>query len=483
MSLYDFWFSHEDLWFNCSQSDDQQILSNFYFLLNLNTNPKSKTELIECIILYDQLVRHFYRGKELPKIYSDIAILYSRKIIESKLLDKCQPQELCFILLPYRHLKTINHIEFCLDILNIYMSHNINNKYFQRFYRASIRSLSELKTNQQLLFTSSSIDKFNLRILDVHCTFDINNPFYQTKLTGDLINSFKKLPKQTYTLSVSGGVDSMVCSYILFKLKIPFIGFIINYSNRDSSNDEVNMVRYWFGILEIPLYVRKIDEIVREKSDRQFYEKHTNDIRFNCYKKLNNPIILGHNRDDKMENIIANINKCQNYDNLYGMEYKSLINNVEVYRCMLDIHKSEIIEFAQQMKIPYVYDSTPDWSFRGKTRDKIIPAIKSVDENILYGLEDLSENLRDVMELIDTIISNIKFDVKESSLSFSRQNNKSFIFWQKVFKIINEKYGYPIFSKKSIKNFISHLDRAKSKVRMCKICECVIDKSDIFLFI
>ena len=59
MNLYNFWFTREDLWFNCSLNDDHFITVSFYYLLNLNLNPQNKNEFIECILLYDQLVRHF----------------------------------------------------------------------------------------------------------------------------------------------------------------------------------------------------------------------------------------------------------------------------------------------------------------------------------------------------------------------------------------------------------------------------------------
>jgi len=486
MSIYDFWFSNENLWFNSSISDDQIIINKFYYLLNLNTKTESKKHLIECIIIYDQLVRHFFRGKKLPKIYSDIAINCSKKIINSNIINDCLPQELCFVLLPYRHLKTIHHIEFCLDIVSIYIKYDLKNKYYQRFYKASLKSLSEIKSKSQLMKPFNYCKTFDTNILDSNCTFKLYEPITVNKLNEKLVNGFRNLPKQTFTLSISGGVDSIVCSYILYCLKIPFVGLIIDYSNRESSIEEINMVSYWFNLLKISLYVRTIDEIKRNKSDRQFYEKITKNIRFDCYKILNNPVILGHNRDDKIENIFANINKCQNYDNLNGMKDISRIDGVEIYRCLLDINKSDIIKFAQKMKLPYVYDSTPDWSFRGKTRDKIIPAIKSVDKNILNGLEMLSENLKDVMKLIDfdKIISNIRFTLDEinvKKLSFPRQNTKLFIFWQKLFKFVNEKYGFQIFSKKSIINFISQLSQKETKVLLCKNCKGIIKNGVIIL--
>ena len=48
--------------------------------------------------------------------------------------------------------------------------------------------------------------------------------------------------------------------------------------------------------------------------------------------------------------------------------------------------------------------------------------------------------------------------------------------------LINKKYDYSSFSKKSIQNFIIHLKKEKSKIIMCKTCECVIRKDIICLY-
>ena len=61
--------------------------------------------------------------------------------------------------------------------------------------------------------------------------------------------------------------------------------------------------------LGVPFYVRTIDEIQRTQDHyRDFYESITKKIRFDSYKFLGNPVILGHNWNDCVENIITNIN-------------------------------------------------------------------------------------------------------------------------------------------------------------------------------
>lgn len=94
---------------------------------------------------------------------------------------------------------------------------------------------------------------------------------------------------------------------------------MINYNNRDTSDDEVEIVNYFCKKIGIDLWVRKIDEINKINNDRNFYENITKRIRFLSYEFLNRDIILGHNRDDCYENIITNIDKKRSFDNLLGM--------------------------------------------------------------------------------------------------------------------------------------------------------------------
>ena len=103
-------------------------------------------------------------------------------------------------------------------------------------------------------------------------------------------------------------------------LNLNISAFHINYGNRKTSIYETELCIRWCNMLEIPIYVRTINEIKRSRDkDRDIYEEITKIIRFHCYELLGHTVFLGHNKDDKTENILANIIKQQNFDNLYGM--------------------------------------------------------------------------------------------------------------------------------------------------------------------
>ena len=222
------------------------------------------------------------------------------------------------------------------------------------------------------------------------------------------INTFGKKNKcEKICVSLSGGVDSMVLLHCLKMYQIRTKDFVsgtkfslsavhINYNNRESCIDEVNFVQTFCNSLKVPLFIRHITEMTRERDNtRQEYETLTRNIRFDAYKTQSCPILLGHNYEDTIENLISNIASKKKYYNLKGMKYEIIENGVTVIRPLLHISKSEIYMYAKNFDIKYLSDSTPKWSRRGKLRDHIIPTLERYEPNLIKGLEAIAQMLSD----------------------------------------------------------------------------------------
>lgn len=216
-------------------------------------------------------------------------------------------------------------------------------------------------------------------------------------LIGNTFKTFFKNYKETdICISLSGGVDSMISSWILKQI-LPHVklhAIHINYNNRDTTDYECAFLHDWCKLLNIDLEIVTIS-IKREdymKHNRDFYEKETRQIRFDAYKKYNCPIVLGHNLDDCVENIISNIASRKNRDNLMGMTAKSFIDDVHIWRPMLNISKKQIYNYAKIANVPYLHDSTPSWSRRGKLRDIVIPMLTEHEPGFVSGLLEIAKN-------------------------------------------------------------------------------------------
>lgn len=479
------WKNYKNNWFKQSDKFDSYIVSTYGKMLNrkcieiiLKTIDKideSKYEeylVFGCILVCDQIIRHSYRNpteseEKIINIYTQLASQFSKKIMYTPIFHTLQKYIQCFILLPFRHLNNIQKMEESLEIL-FYENFYINNYkgITKRFYYATLQKLSKHYT--KIYLECERHTPYNEEIISIldnkSCKslhpFDFpNKNEHIMKTVEDFI---KKHNIQNITISLSGGVDSMVLLYVLKNLrekyKLNLKAIHIDYNNRSTSNLECDLCVYFCNLMRIPIYMRSIYEITRSKEHREFYEKITRNIRFDCYEKLEYGVALAHNYDDTLENIVTNIIKQQNFDNLKGMQ-EIYFDKVPIYRPFLNISKQQIYDFAYKYKIPFVYDSTPKWSDRGKLRDILIPVIKEFDPRLVDGLIGLSNYTLNTGKINQEVI-NYKVNYLREKIEPNKNEQIAIIqkdilendifIWKNIMKNLCKKYKVHYISKKSI---------------------------------
>jgi tRNA(Ile)-lysidine synthetase-like protein len=399
-SLYHDWFNHSEYWF--SNSFDSYLSNTYFYLIDSSFYLNTKEDYIGFIILYDQISRHYYRGTfshHILSYYSFRASLISRRILHRFSFNE---NELLFIYLPFRHLFDFVMIDKIISI------------YIQKYLQESLQFYKKI-----IYATISRSIYMRNRFFIQHQDYNYNL-LYQSVLEYNPIKPMKKTCNELFInyndnlpliVSLSGGVDSNVLLYLCSFLKVPIIAIHINYNNRKTCDMEEDFLKHYCSMLNIPLYIRKISELNRnichKNGLRDLYEDLTKQIRYDMYKQLvqiygSSYICLGHNLDDCFENIITNISKNQKYDNLHGMNVFSIIDDIHFYRPFLSIPKSQIIQFAHQHFIPYLEDSTPKWSARGRIRDFIKPCLEEF--HLTKSLFDLSNHLTSITNVIQQII-------------------------------------------------------------------------------
>ena len=489
-----FWFSHPELWFNSTSSDDELITKKFSSLINNNPDIRSiiyrsdKDELLQNILLYDQIIRHVFRGNpEKIKELSQFSLELSLYILDRNLDNLYLPQEKCFILMPLRHTFDLKLLEIVLDKIKEYREEQ-DSPYYIRFYKATILSLSKVKTPliipEEINENISNIDIFNsldpicIKNLDIINDINRSEPIYNA-----FLNTFSKMNGiKEVTLSLSGGVDSMISSFNLYHLsnrqeKFKIIAVTIDYGNREDNKYEVEFVKRWCKLLGITHYVKHITELKRNRSmDRDIYEKLTRTMRFDMYRRFGNPVILGHNLDDCLENIFNNIKKTRSLNNLRGMTEFAEEEGCQIVRPMLNISKQDIRAFAQKYMIPHLPNSTPSWSERGRIRDELIPSINQFDIALIPGMIKLADNMKQMYDIYNISVvqgfydSMIEFG--ESTVVIHLPENAhekqyGFIFWKDIICRILKRLDLSLPSNKSIKAFnqrIAHNQYGKIKV-------------------
>ena len=476
--IREFWQENKDFWFSHKPIDRWDLEHPIYYQNSLDIN-------IRLLLHYDQIYRH--PNPNINEKDKQIAFRFVTQIALKILhtpnqFEEAEESEKVFILLAIRHNPSLLLKELALKkVLNL--AERTPTPLLLRFLNATIWDVHQLKHKQgyspepsneketktpwdKLLQTPEIIPNFDSSVIKERLFQEFSS-----------IISLHKSPQ--IAISISGGVDSMVATDIakrvcdIYDKKLILLH--INYNNRESCDDECNLLRNFADKLRVPLYIRKITEIqrIRQTQLRTLYEEITRRIRFSFYSYFKCPVILGHNLDDCFENIFQNLSKQIHFDNLFGMKPISDEQGVPILRPMLSIYKKEIYLYADHAGIPHLYDSTPSWSKRGQMRDKLIPGIQSFDPLILPGLQEfikrsifLEQQWRNSFEEYLTHIK--RNDAKTEFIlprnSFFESNYKSINFWITLWYSLENQLKNKRPSNKSFQNLIQQL---QTRAQVC----------------
>ena len=130
------------------------------------------------------------------------------------------------------------------------------------------------------------------------------------------------------------------------------------YGYREESRVEKNVVSTYCNNSGIKLYIFEFKYIKRSQVDREFYEKLTRQVGFNLYRQSDANTVLGHIKEDTVENIWTNFAKGRDLFNLSKMSLFQEIEKVQINRPFLEIEKHFIIEYAHNNSIPYLKNTT-----------------------------------------------------------------------------------------------------------------------------
>jgi tRNA(Ile)-lysidine synthetase-like protein len=385
--LYDLWEAHPEWWFS------GQALPELYSYCTLQPfEPYFKKELIGYIISRDQIPRN-----QVPRQNLTADALWAVEIV----LREYQPLtafEFMFVYLPLRHegyyqralidaVARITELGNCPVIM-------------KKFMQASLRRCPHIEGT---LTTKAPSLEFSRILFE-----DVLEPRVELVSKSPVaLTLASKLLEKYVVLSLSGGVDSMVCMDLLLMAGIKFKAVHINYLNRPEATREQEFVEAYCASRGVELWVRRITEIQRgwavEHGLREEYELYTRNARFAAYKQVvGEVVVLGHNKDDAFENIITNIKRGQKVGNLVGIGDwgESQTSELELYRPLVKVSKEDIFDYAHAKGIPYLKDTTTRASERWKVRNVVAPAVHRMNAyEGFFGLAHTCKELSEVYEL------------------------------------------------------------------------------------
>lgn len=529
-----FWKTNKSNWFlkKCPKKDEFDALITFQYKSlweSLRSQPlssqddnscKTSAEIFSEILVLDQFSRHILRNnldkKEfLIKESTQKALSKTLCMINHDLDLQIEISVRAFVYMPLKHIDILKYFPTIQERISKCDNNNNNDeKQLMRFYKDCIRKY-ELAHNAQICTTPDvspldytfadyrSVCECNGNVVDDipdHTTCDLyfdnckddDNKFDHKKhvVCKHMKEFMKEYLKQGKSkkvcISLSGGPDSMVILTILYLLSVEMdfelCAFHVNYNNRDVSEIEYDFVKYYCRVLGVVLYTKHITSIQRHnKFDRTWYEKTTREIRFDAYRRFGCPIILGHIHDDVVENIWTNFGRGRDLFDLEKMHPISELHGVTVMRPLLKTLKSDIYDFAYHYCIPFLKNTTPCWSNRGKMRNEFIPTARkqfgeSVDANIMW----MARSLSDYGTILDDLVLKPAFDtIVQNKYGISMDISKLVKYpvehlWLTIFAKIFHQFGCGMPKRNSTKQFLKDLNNR---------CTYINIKKEFYLYI
>lgn len=489
------WFSNKTWWFDASSTDDEYIASKYTNLFDIVCDDTYYMYPLAYVILYDQIPRHIYRGSQSHHIityFLEKALQILPKIQNATLSN----EQWCFAMLPLRHTNNIRIIHKVMNDAWIRLAETQDDPTpIRRFLKATYeRCPMENQTDLIQVNKSSECSSWSAiefkEVLhncpSVPCMKINKNNVVVRKVIVSFEQLTNTIGDAPMVMSLSGGVDSMVAFYIIHSLsqislyRKTLSVVHINYCNRTTAYREEEFVTAWCNALGYDLMVRRIQEISRKtcmsNNLRNTYESYTRNVRYATYKNVNDDavVILGHNHDDCLENIMQNISNQHKYDNLLGMDITTTQDGIMFFRPLINVSKNEIIRFAIEHNIPFLSNSTPTWSMRGQIRNTVIPVLDSWNPSFVSGLFTLSDVVADMYKIVDLSTTAIVTRCHVETPGFlvcdvhTNELHTSKLFWRMLFSKIQIDTKV---SNRAITNFIERLTKwqASQQQKLVKV--------------
>jgi tRNA(Ile)-lysidine synthetase-like protein len=345
----------------------------------------------------------------------------------------------------------------------------------------------------------------------------IAKKYYNEKQCNDLMKSVNNFLLNHYdrninyiSLSLSGGVDSMVLSWILSQLKGKFgyqiIAIHVDYGNREESMEEASFVEKWCKMFDIIFIKERIDFIKRKdvmgenkgQYTREYYETITRQFRYDLYKKVIQQygcqgIIYGHHDGDVVENVWSNLMNGRSILDLSVMHPVKINNGVNIWRPMLGFDKNVIYQLAHYHNIPYLKDTTPEWSNRGKLRNEIFPLLdKTIGNKYVVNLCNIGKDsvewnnyIRDKM--IKPLLDKIEICKFGVVIPIDGYSDSPVVFWSEIIIYVFHQMKSAMISRKAVNLLVNALKKKvncilslKRGYKFCILDEYILIVKDEF---
>lgn len=282
--------------------------------------------------------------------------------------------------------------------------------------------------------------------------------------------NFPFLKTKKLLITISGGVDSIVLTHLLYKLQLDISLAHCNFQLRGIESDiDEHFVRELANTLEIPFFTKKFDTKTYAHQQKESTQIAARNLRYAWFEELANQhqfdyILTAHHADDTIETFLINLTRGTGLEGLTGIPKQ----NGNIIRPLLPFSRQQIVSYAEKEKIQWREDtSNAETKYtRNKIRHLVIPVLKEINPSLLKNFESTLTHLEGSNSIIKDKIQELRFELTEvdghlTKFNIERMlklsNPKAYLYellkdynfteWNNVFDLLFSQSGKSIRSK------------------------------------
>ncbi len=233
-----------------------------------------------------------------------------------------------------------------------------------------------------------------------------------------------------FLIGLSGGVDSIVLLW-LFNQIMPSDRLRAIHINHQISSNAQDWEDFCYAFCN-NLGITIISEKVTLNSDKNL-EEQARIARYAAIKnhiKENEMLVTAHHQDDLIETFFLNLKRGSGVKGLGSLKKISFLQNITIFRPLLEYSKNDLITIAKQHNLSWVEDESNLSSKmdRNFLRNEILPLLKDRWSGFANNVAKTARHCQEQEELIKELLSQklvSHIDKQKRTLNLAIMQNKS----------------------------------------------------------
>ena len=206
-------------------------------------------------------------------------------------------------------------------------------------------------------------------------------------------------------LAVSGGIDSVVLTHLMKKLKYDITLAHCNFGLRGKeSNKDERFVLALGEQLNVPVYSNQFNTETYSNRNKVSMQMAARELRYNWFQELVvkhelDYILTAHHKEDVFETVLMNLIRGTGLDGITGIPEM----NGNIIRPMLPFTRNDIIVYAARNRITWREDQSNSSIkyVRNKIRHKVVPVLKELNPNLLTSFDETLDHLKGSKRMVE----------------------------------------------------------------------------------